>query len=148
MRIWDIATQRQLKASSAASSSWALDIVRNDSVFATGHKSGEIKLWSLQEMKEMQSIKNLHRQQVTCVKFSADGTKLVTASCDNTLKVIDLRTSQTLQTLEHSDLMISAAGVSKFGLSPNGKYCVVGGNSGTLFIFNLEEGYLEEAYDE
>ena len=84
---------------------------------------------------------------MTCVKFSADGTKLVTASCDNTLKVIDIRTSKTLHSLDHSDLIISAT-ISKFAVSPNGKYCVIGGHSGTLFIFNLEDGELEEAFDE
>ena len=71
----------------------------------------------------------------------------MTASCDNTLKVIDIRTSKALYTLEHSELLISAT-ISKFAVSPNGKYCVIGGNSGSLFIFNLEMGELEEIFDE
>ena len=92
MRIWDITMQRQLKCSASASSCWALDIQRSDTIFATGHKTGEVKLWSLNEEKEMEVIKGLHRQQITCLKFSTDCTKLVTASCDNTLKVIEMRT--------------------------------------------------------
>ena len=38
--------------------------------------------------------------------------------------------------------------VSKFAISPNGKYCVIGSSTGTIFVFNIDEGYLEEAYDE
>ena len=52
-----------------------------------------------------------------------------------------------MHTLEHSDLIIPTA-ISKFAISPNSKYCVVGGHSGTIFIFNLETGQLEEAFDE
>ena len=50
-------------------------------------------------------------------------------------------------TMDHPDLLITA-GIMKFSISPNGKYCVIGGHSGTIFIFNLEDGQLEEAYDE
>lgn len=98
-------------------------------------------------MKEIQSIKNLHRQQISCIKFTPDGSKLVTASSDHSLKVIDVRTSEVLQTLEDSEMMLKAS-VFRFCISPNSKYCVVGGSSGTIFIYNLVTGQLEDAYDE
>ena len=82
------------------------------------------------------------------MKYSQDSCNLVTASTDNTLKVVDVRKhTQTLFTLEDSDLLISAA-ISKFTISPNGKFCVIGGHQGTIFIFNLVTGELEEAFDE
>ena len=84
---------------------------------------------------------------MTSLKFTPDGTKLVSACSDNSLKVIDLRSSNTLFTLDHSDLIIPST-ISKFTISPNGKYCVVGGSTGTIFIFNLEEGCFEELYDD
>ena len=98
-------------------------------------------------MKEVQSIKTFHRQPITCLKYSLDGTKIVTASCDNTLKILDVRTMNVVQTLSDPDLIISQA-ISKFSISPNGKFVVIGGHSGTLFIFNVETGELEEAFDE
>ena len=84
---------------------------------------------------------------MTCVKFTPDGTKIVTASADNTLKVIDMRSSNILHTLEHNDLIVPTA-ISKFSISPNGKFVVMGGHQGMIFIFNLVTGELEEAYDE
>ena len=84
---------------------------------------------------------------MVCIKFTPDGTKIVTASSDNTLKVIDMRSSNTLHSLEHSDLIVPTA-ISKFAISPDGQFVVVGGHQGMIFIFNLITGRLEEAYDE
>ena len=98
-------------------------------------------------MREVQSVKNAFRQQVTSVKFTPDSTKLVAAGVGNKLKVIELRTGNILHDLEHSDLIINAS-PNKFAVSPNGRYCVVGGHSGTIFVFNLDTGDLEEAFDE
>ena len=53
MRVWDINTQRQLKSSTFTSTCWALDINKNDTNYATGHESGEVKIWSLSEMREV-----------------------------------------------------------------------------------------------
>ena len=65
---------------------------------------------------------------------------MVTAATDNTLKVVDVRkNTQTLCTLEDGDLIIAAA-ISKFTISPNGKFCIIGGHQGMIFIFNLETG--------
>ena len=71
----------------------------------------------------------------------------MTASTDNKLKVIDLKTNSVLHELESPDLIINAA-ICKFAISPNGKYVVIGGHSGTIFIFNLLTGEFEEAFDE
>ena len=95
----------------------------------------------------MQSFKGIHRMQITCVKFTPDGTKLVSAACDNHIKVIDVKTGNILQDIEHGDLLISPS-ISKFALSPDGKFIVIGGHSGSIFIFNLENGELEELYDD
>ena len=84
---------------------------------------------------------------LTCIKYTNDCTKIVTASTDNTLKVIDVRTMNVVTTISEPDLLVSAA-ISKFSVSPNSKFVVIGGHSGTLFIFNIETGELEEAFDE
>ena len=84
---------------------------------------------------------------MTCLRFTPDAQKIVTASADNTLRVVELRTNKVLHEIEFNDLIIPSA-ISKFTISPNGKYLVIGGHSGTLFVFNMETGDIEEAYDE
>ena len=59
MKIWDLRERREFKTASFTSSCQALDIMRNDYSFATGHKTGEIKLWSLSEGREVQKLTNL-----------------------------------------------------------------------------------------
>ena len=121
--------------------------MKNDSRFATGHKTGEIKIWSLSDQREVQNIKNAFRQQITCLKFTPCFNKIVATGVGSKAKVIELRTGNTLFDLEHPDLIINQ-NCSQFSVSPNGKYCVIGGHQGTVFVFNLHTGQLEEAFDE
>ena len=68
----------------------AISISPSDTIFATGHKNGEVKVRSLSDFKETNVLKN-HSDQLTCLAFTRDGTKLVTAGKDHQINVIDLR---------------------------------------------------------
>ena len=57
--------------------------------FATGHKNGDVKLWSLTEAKEVNKAAHLHSSQVTCLKFVPNGFNIVTASRTNGVLVIE-----------------------------------------------------------
>ena len=72
LRIWDLKTKRQLKSPSISSVAIALDVNRMDTSFATGHKCGDVKLWSLLELKEVKK-QNVHASQITCLKYTPDG---------------------------------------------------------------------------
>lgn len=92
MRVWDLRTKSEFRTKSFTSSCWALDIMRNDSTFATGHKTGEIKLWSLSEVKELSSIKNAFDVQIICLKFTSDCQKIIaSAATRNEVKVISFK---------------------------------------------------------
>lgn len=49
LRIWDLATRQPKKNLSITSVAIALDLNKMDTYFATGHKSGDVKLWSLSD---------------------------------------------------------------------------------------------------
>lgn len=147
MRVWDITKKTEIKTTSFTSQCWALDISRNDTSYGTGHKTGEIKLWSLSETREHSSLKNIHRQQITCLKYTPDMDKIVTASIDNKIKVTDLKTNKILHEIESPDLFINSA-ICKFAISPNSQYCVMGGHTGIIFVFNIKTGEFVEAFDE
>ena len=53
LKIWDVSTQKQLRSTTFISACWALDMSRSESTFATAHKTGEAKIWSMSEMKEV-----------------------------------------------------------------------------------------------
>ena len=52
IRIWDVTTGRQSKSFGVPNAPFAVDVALSDTVFASGHKTGDIKLWSLSEYKE------------------------------------------------------------------------------------------------
>ena len=52
LRIWDMRTKSQKKKPSISSIAIAVDINKVETHFATGHKNGQIKLWSISDFKE------------------------------------------------------------------------------------------------
>lgn len=72
-----------------------------------------------------------HERDVTSVAFSRDGTRIVSGSEDNTVKVWDARSGKALLTLRgHTDNVISVA------FSPDDKR-VVSGSKGILKVWDV-----------
>ena len=72
---------------------------------------------------------------VNAVALSSDGRRAVSGSADNTLRMWDLESGQTLQTLQgHTDWVLAAA------LTPDGRYAVSGSRDYTLRVWNLKDG--------
>ena len=68
----------------------ALDINFTESYFATGHKNGDIKLWSMgSDVKEVKRATQLHAGAITCLKFSPNGNTIVSASRTNGIVIIE-----------------------------------------------------------
>lgn len=79
----------------------------------------------------MQTITGAHHNTVTCAKFTADETYIISTSRDNTVKIWDVRTWKQVGTSfeEMRYTCPASAGVknkSDFCISPNGQFVVVG----------------------
>lgn len=122
-----------------------MDVSGSESIFVTGHKTGDIRLWSTNQMKVMHTIEKVHQEKVECCVFSRDEKKIYSVSRDHTIKVTDMQTLKQITAMEHQDLIIPSGGC-KFGLSANGKFLAVGGQNGQVFVFNLETHKIEEIY--
>ncbi|KAK9510830.1 hypothetical protein O3M35_005530 [Rhynocoris fuscipes] len=107
----------------------ALSVNKVDTLLATGTSAGDIILWSLTSYS---TVKNLpgHKNSVNGIDFSNDGTKLVTCSDDQTLKVYDLCTG----TILFSKCMIQKLKC----LAWDGTTLLVGGGQGSLYLWNLK----------
>ena len=79
------------------------------------------------------------------MNFNQDMSQLITTSTCGTIKVTDMRTQKVLTEIEHPDLNIPTV-CSSVGLSRNGQYLAVGGKNGSLFIFDLVEGKINEIF--
>ena len=74
-----------------------------------------------------------HSSTVNSVAYSPDGTKIISGSLDNTIKIWDANTGQCLQTLEgHLDEVTSVA------YSPDGTKIISGSWDETIKIWGEE----------
>jgi WD40 repeat protein/serine/threonine protein kinase len=81
-----------------------------------------------------------HTNSVSSASFSPDGTRIVTASWDNTAKVWDARNGTDILTLKgHSNGVISD-GVSSTSFSPDGNRIVTAGEDGTAKVWDARNG--------
>ena len=118
-----------------------VDIFGN--LFVTGAVNGDVRLWSLEAKKQVASATNLHKTPVKCVKFTNDGLKIISASSDDNIKIIDMKTlklSSEINILDRSE-------ETKFTLSPDSKYLAFGGLGSNLYLYNMEDSEIEQNPD-
>lgn len=72
---------------------------------------------------------------VTCMKFTVDGTKLITGFTDGLIRIWDTMTGKCLKVLEGHNGQVRAV-----ALSPCGIFTASGGDDGTIRLWNTETG--------
>jgi len=95
---------------------------------------GSVKVWDADKGTEILSL-NRHTGPVSCVAFSADGRRIVSASYDNTVKVCDAyKGTEILSLQRHTGWIDSVA------ISPDGKRIVSGSDDNTVKIWDADKG--------
>ena len=98
------------------------------------------RLWlhSLARFRESEALVRTitgHADEVSCVAYSQDGTRIVSGSTDNSLKLWDAATGSELLTFAgHTDWVNAVA------YSPDGKYIVSGSTDKTLKVWDAVTG--------
>ncbi len=100
-------------------------------LIAAGCADGTVKLWSLETGKETASIAS-HSQAVVKVAFSRDGTTLLTAGWDGTLRLRSCPGGAEKASYKTGGWLLCA------DLSPDGKCIIAGLNDGNVRVFGLE----------
>lgn len=77
-----------------------MDMSQSDSVLVTGHKTGDLKIWSSTQMKLMQTVESVHAGKVECCRFSNDGKHIYSLGRDHLIKVTDFATLKEIATIE------------------------------------------------
>ena len=95
LRVWDL-RNRQPKNLSITSVAIGLDLNKLNTYFATGHKSGDVKLWSLSEQKQVKKASHLHASPITSLKFVPNGTQIASSSRSNGVLIIDASSMDTI----------------------------------------------------
>jgi WD40 repeat protein len=99
-------------------------------VCAYGNK---LRLWDLRNNSNKLSPLTVHEGKVFCCIFSPDGTKIVSGSSDNTLKIWDFYTGKELDTLTgHEGSVLSCT------FLPNSDRLISGSNDCLLKIWDIK----------
>ena len=64
VRLWDISAGKILKTLSCTSAAHCLALSSTESIFATGHKTGDVRLWSMSAQKCLYNVEGVHSEKV------------------------------------------------------------------------------------
>ncbi|KAK3826584.1 MAG: autophagy protein 16 [Linnemannia elongata] len=117
------------------------------STIASGHLDNNLRFWDARSGNCVKEVTGIHMGQITSVCPSTDGSQILTNSRDNTLRILDVRTYETISVL-HADGYKTGTNWSKACFSPDGQYVVSGSADGTLYYWSTREGLLEKTVKE
>ena len=154
VRVWDIHTGQQVRKVLCGSSVNSLSLSSGrvgvpSALLASAHLDSHVRVWSAEggsgggaEFSVVADMDSLHHQQVTGVTWGRGGTLLASTSRDHTVQLVDVRTWQSLASLEgpDKDPYRNLVNWNKPAFSPDGAYVVVGGHKGTLYIWHVDTG--------
>ncbi len=102
-------------------------------LLAAGGYGGDVMVWTLAD-GQFRRLSG-HKAVTWYLEFSADGSELVTASYDHTIRIWNVETGATRAILEGHE-----AGIRRVRLSPDGRTLASGSYDGTLRLWDLESG--------
>ena len=112
--------------------------INKENLIASGSKDNTIRLWNING--ELVSELKGHSKEVTSVKFSNDGEKLISGSADGTIKEWDVKTKAVIRTIKaHEGWTRSVA------YNFNGTLIASGGDDGKIQIWNSANGQLQNS---
>ena len=129
--IWDIKTGRVLKSFVDDSLSFSSVSYSPDGRYLATTSGFMARVWEAGG-DSGNALEFHHENMVNCAIFSPDSRLLATASCDNTVRIWDLRSGMELTRMVHGGC------VSVLEFSPNGAYIATGGWDNTIMIWDTK----------
>ncbi|MEB3230608.1 MAG: serine/threonine-protein kinase, partial [Leptolyngbyaceae bacterium] len=119
-----------------------LAINGDGSILASGGNQGAIALWHLPSATRWHEFpahslwqRDGHRDRITALQFSPDGSTLFSSSADSTIKQWDVN-----QPRLHQTLTGEGWGIASLVLHPDGEVLFSGGTNGAIDLWNVPQG--------
>ncbi|XP_066938381.1 autophagy-related protein 16 [Macrobrachium rosenbergii] len=141
LKIWDLRSRACIRTIFAGSS--CNDLVPSDSAATTiisGHFDKKIRFW---DTRTEQSASEVSLQgKITSLSLSRDGFYLLSCVRDDSLKILDLRKNQVINSFTSEGFHVGAD-YTRAVFSPDASYVAAGSSDGALFIWNVNSSKLE-----
>lgn len=131
IRVWDLESRACIRTISTHDRIWSVAFSPDGQVIASGNENG-VTLWRVQSGERIGELAG-HRAIVFAIAFSPDGTLVATGSSDQTVKLWNWQTGDTLFTFSHSSRVWGVA------FSPDGMLASASEDQ-TVNVWNVQTG--------
>jgi WD40 repeat protein len=134
LKVWDLATGRELRCLTGHSSSvYSVAVTPDGKRAVSASKDKTMKVWDIDSGKQLSSLSG-HLGSVLGVALTPDGQRAVSTSRDNTLRLWDLATGTELRMLALARHSNSVWGVT---VTPDGRQAIFASGDNTLRLWDL-----------
>ena len=135
IRLWDVATRRQIGATMTADSSFVVAVAfsPDGKTLATASDDGTARLWNVSTHRQIGAPMTVDNKYVNAVAFSPDGKTLATGSDDGTARLWDVSTHRQIG----APMTADSSFVVAVAFSPDGKTLATGSWDGTARLWNV-----------
>ena len=112
-------------------------------LMVVGFDDGSLKQIMLSKWREGPVAKNLHKTQVSDVKFSKDASKIISASSDDSIILIESKTMKILEKIHILDDSFQ----TRILLDEASRQLLIGGQFSKLYAYDMDEKEFQENDD-
>jgi RNA polymerase sigma factor (sigma-70 family) len=140
VRIWDIATGKQLRSFGCPGRILCLALTRDNATLAAGTADGAFHLWKVRSGKLFPRPGTGHQAPVNCVAYSPDGKTLATSSQDGTIHLCRAADGKEIRRWPAHALADRISWPNGLAFSRDGNVLASGGRDGMVRLWNLATG--------
>jgi len=144
LKMWDTHKGSIIKTILSGSSVYDLQITSDKSRIISAHNDRTVKIYSAKTGENIRVFKDIHEASITSVCLSADNNLVLTASRDNTCRLIDLRMDKVLSLPFKHENYASSCDYSKVCFGNYDKSVVAGGKDGKIYTWNVDDGKIQD----